>query len=653
MLKSIQYRNDLQGLRAIAVLLVVIAHSGLGLIPGGFIGVDLFFVLSGYLITRNLVEEFHQNKEIDLFRFYINRLKRLFPALFVMIVIVWILGAILLSKLELFNITQSTKYAIFWVSNLYFNYSSIDYFDEHSGIDLFLHTWSLSVEEQFYVIWPMILLVSLKKISKDLWNNEAFFFTLIVAFLFSFSICIVLNNSTSFGAFYLMPARIWQFSLGAIVYTLFESNYRLQMEFSRLFRYIFLFIGIVLILVSSIFIDTNYISYPGLWALFPSIGASLVILAGINARLNRNILNNSILVWLGNRSYSIYLWHWPIFIFSHIYGFKGDIRFTILMFLLVLLVSIFSYNFIEIPFWKGRLKNLLPKRVLLIYLLPTLLLAIFLQFLVSPLVQKDEQTDLSREWRFDLPVIYKMGCDDWYDNSNYRPCYFNADKYKKTVVLLGDSIGIQWFSSFHDIFYKEGWRIIVLTKSSCPIADVNYFYPRLNRYFTECNDWKESILRELSNIKPDVVIFGSAHTYDFTREQWERGTSSFSKSLSEVSEYVYLIPGTPKLNFDGPSCVARNISRDGIVKRKNCFDVNALNSAREISEILRNTIVSYSSVSLLDLNDLVCPNDVCNALTEDGFVVFRDSQHLTNTFVLKNIDEIRKRLIDKNNYIFN
>ena len=281
---SIAYRPDIQGLRAIAVLAVLAAHISLPGFAGGFVGVDVFFVLSGYLITGLLLKEQLQYGSIQLIRFWARRLKRLLPALAVMLVATALVAKWLLTDTEFINQSRSLPYAATWTSNLYFLFRSVDYFDELAAKDLFLHTWSLGVEEQFYILWPLFLwLIFVLGQPKSAAKSSQLFFWLLIAILTSLSFSVYASFQFPKSAFYLMPSRIWQFALGGLVFLI--TNSALQEtkahknQTTRIMGSLFLISGMLLILISVVLLDKNT-TYPGFWALMPSSGAGLALMSG-------------------------------------------------------------------------------------------------------------------------------------------------------------------------------------------------------------------------------------------------------------------------------------------------------------------------------------------------------------------------------------
>jgi len=247
--------------------------------------------------------------------------------------------------------------------------------------------------------------------------------------------------------------------------------------------------------------------------------------------------------------------------------------------------------------------------------------------------------------RSDLPVIYSAGCDTWYKSSDVRPCYIGKPDSVRTVVLLGDSIMGQWFSMLPEIFPISTWRIIVLTKSSCPMVAHDFFYTRIGKVYEVCNVWRSNALKEISKLRPDVVFMGGSSTNGFSKDEWISGTKEILNSLSQVSGKVLIVPGTPSLSFDGPACLARQIERfGGLNDNDACRAPNRLELSRRVTGYLQTVAKIYGNVDVLNLNELVCPNATCSAEMPKGQIVFRDSQHLTDSFVRSLVPDIKIKL---------
>jgi len=654
---SSKFREDLQGLRAVAIWLVLMAHSGLNILPGGFIGVDVFFVISGYLITSLLYREKQQTGRISLLRFYAKRLKRLFPALLFMVVAVTVFILILLTPFESSSQLLSIPYVLTWTSNINFALTEIDYFDDLAGKDMFLHTWSLGVEEQFYLIWPFIILLLFAKNSFRMANGSLARDKLMVSFLLfaGFIIAYYWNEYSPQQAYYMMPTRIWQLAFGAAVYVFFSaSGERKEIKpdyHPRLSRYV-AYSGLFLVIGFAIAFNPNQYN-PGLWTVIPVAGAALIIVSGnLASRSGASLLSHPLLVWFGDRSYSMYLWHWPVFVLGYLIGFEGQYLPVLAMVMLVIALSHVSYHYVELPFWKGRFSQHTPRNYILstLCVLAIVLLAhdygvdVMTKANSVAMAEKNAIEKLSRKWRDDMPVLYRDGCDAGFERSTPEPCVFAGDGFQKTAVFIGDSIGAQWFSFMTELYPEPEWRIIAYTKSACAMVDEDYYYPRIKKIYSSCTAWRNAALNEIQQIKPDVVVTGNSISYEFNRSQWIDGSSRVLDRLSLASEHVIVIPGTPSPGFHGPRCLARKSLFQDIRGNVSCESSNKLHMAIAVENYIQRAVDAFSNVHLLSLNDLVCPGDVCKAINEKDVVVFRDAVHLTDSYVRMLIPEIRKRV---------
>ncbi|WP_444995215.1 acyltransferase family protein [Aliikangiella sp. IMCC44359] len=643
---QLSFRPDIQGLRAIAILLVILAHANFSFFAGGFIGVDVFFVLSGYLITGLLYQEYQKTETIRFLQFLARRLRRLLPALLFMICCICFLAPMIISSYEVNEQSQSLYYSATWTSNLFFAFSNKDYFSDLQTKDLFLHTWSLSIEEQFYLIWPMFILAVMSWVKTSSISKEN---TLLIALgmiaTSSLALSLYWSYTQPLWSFYLMPSRIWQFSLGAGGY-LWQQKTHQSGNHQPLYTYI----GLVLIFGSAIFMHSELV-YPGFWALLPSFGTALIIANKKSDKQNsiNKLLASSLLTWIGNRSYSLYLWHWPVLIL----GFSIGIEKTniIILLLISLLLSMMSYRLIELPFWKGALSRYSAPITILVSVIFISITLLGLTKYLTYQSENDNREPIKKAIaaKMDAPIIYPYNCDTWYLDAEVRPCAFGPKDAEKTVILLGDSVLAQWFSALPEIFKKPEWQIIVFTKSACPMVDEDIFYERIGKNFDICTQWRNKILNLLSSYQPDVIITGSSATYNFTEKQWLNGSKRIFDRLSTIANQVIIIPGTPSLSFNAPGCLVKQyetMDMQEIVDSTLCEEVISSPMIQNIENYLKSTVKKYSNIHLLSLNDLVCPKQLCQAKTADGTIIFRDHQHLTDSFVKKQIPDISERLFE-------
>jgi len=634
------YRGDIEGLRAVAILLVVAAHAGVPWLAGGFVGVDVFFVLSGFLITGLLVQEITSTGRLQLIDFYVRRLRRLLPALLVMLVVVSLLATLLLAPAAQRDQASAAAMAAVWLSNIHFAFAGLDYFAAGTETNLFLHTWSLGVEEQFYLIWP-ILLVGLLNFRRDAGRGvERLGRAMLLIIVLSLAACIVLIRMAPPLAFYMMPLRAWQFSAGALVWLYFKGPMNERADTSRLSRPWMLsrplgWLGLAMIVAAGLLFNAN-MAYPGFYAVLPTLGAMLVIAAGTQSDRAGVVryLSWRPLQWIGRVSYSWYLWHWPILLLGRAVTPLDRPAYRAAWIALSLVLAVVSHVCIERPI-RGQKLWLTHRRMAVLGALALMVVANVLCIRwynhASDWMQRPEQQRYAHA-HADAPAIYAAGCDDWYHSDQVRICSFGPADAGHTAVLMGDSIAGQWFPAVAEWAGKSGWRVLVVTKSSCPMVDQPIFYARIGRMYTECATWREHALQQVASIKPDLVLMGSVSTYEFTQAQWIDGTTSVLKAIAGSSGHVYLLRGTPHLPFDGPDCLAANSGRpDWLGLPSACSAAYHDEQNEHVYEWLQQASRSFANVSVIDLNDSICPHGTCDA-ERNGVVVFRDSQHMTATF---------------------
>jgi hypothetical protein len=442
-----------------------------------------------------------------------------------------------------------------------------------------------------------------------------------------------------------MPSRVWQFSLGAVIYCVFSDELPSRVA-SRLGRSVTIarvtmLVATLIMVASLVFIGPDQ-AYPGVSALWPTLAAGLFITAGhFLPEDATSPLAHPVLVWIGDRSYSLYLWHWPIFVLGFSFGYQGELLAALIMLVLTMVVTEVSYRFVELPFWKGRYAGLRPRQVILAGTLANSLLifACFSGARYLPL-----PVEYQKDLMSDSPVIYQMGCDSWYRSAEVVPCEIGRRGARKTAVLMGDSVGAQWYSLLPELYPQPRWRIIVLTKSSCPLVDEDIFYPRAGGIYEVCSRWRDSALARLEAYQPDVIIVGSSPHYNFSHAQWSDGSARVVSRLSQAANQVIVLAGTPSLPFSPCGCLLRNRQADGTVDRERCVKKRGLQDVEHVTRTLIDVADGFNNVHFLDLNDLVCPEGDCYATNPDGQPVFKDARHIADSFVLAMTPLIRERI---------
>ncbi len=623
--KSPLFRPDIEGLRAIAVLLVVCAHYAIPGFSGGFIGVDIFFVISGYLITGILVREHEASGRIALLRFYSNRLRRLLPALATMLVFSGIAVYYLLPQPQHLVQSQAAAMAALWVSNIYFALADVDYFAAETAGNAFLHTWSLGVEEQFYLLWPLCILAALGLLkSQPSVKRLAGVFIAIAAL--SLLACLVLAQHKPMLAFFMMPARAWQFAAGAGVWLLTRHHVCTAVQAK-----IFSGLGILALAVGLLLIGPGN-AYPSAMALLPTLGAVALLWAGVGTYKPRVVtyLGSTPMQTLGGLSYAWYLWHWPVLIIGqHLLPIQGHAGNTVLAIVLSLLAAIATRHGIENPIRYGRSAKLNPGWQIGLALCAMVLLnSQMLRWHTDTRDQlaRSAETPYARA-AADLPMIYQHGCDDWYQSDQLKPCSYGRDDAPHTAVLLGDSIGAQWFSTLTEMLDPQDWKIIVLTKSSCPMVDEPFFYQRIQREYTECATWRERAIAWLQQRHVQHLFIGGTASSDFSPQQWTNGTLRILNKLAPHADAIYVIEANPTLPFNGPDCLRLH-------NPQHCQSSSANAKYQQVAANLQQAVAQQPKAHWLETSNFVCPKGQCQALRTNAgeVVVFRDSQHLTATF---------------------
>lgn len=625
-----ELRKDVEGLRAVAILLVVAAHAGVPGVAGGFVGVDVFFVLSGFLITGLLVAEHARRGRMDFKAFYSRRFRRLLPALVLMLLVTGWLAT------QLIPVTQQAEHALsgaaaaFWVSNLHFALSATDYFAAHDN--LYLHTWSLGVEEQFYLVWPLLLAVTL---AGDATRHDRISVTMLAVAITSYAACVVLSWASTLLAFYLMPMRAWQFALGALVYLYCVKGRGTPVRSARQFGHLGAWTGLALIVSAALLLDGSY-RYPGLWSTLPTLGTCLVLAAGSTAThtaIPMRALMLPPVQWLGRMSYGWYLWHWPFLVLGASVFDMSDGRIRFALVAGALLVAWTSYHVIEQPVRRARRWPLTPLKTIMVSLaVMACVAASGFRWMESAIRRAGEW---SSSYRITVPEIYGMDCDRWYHSAELTPCVFEpeAGPARATIVVMGDSIGLQWFPAFSALAQRYDWRLAVLTKSACAMVDEPIHYHRIGREYTECSKWREAALAHVASLRPDAVVIGSSATYDFNSEQWANGTRRVLDILSGSATHVAILRATPILPFSGDTCTAFHTPlRDWLHQASRCSAPAQDARLDAVAGHLRAVADAFANVEVIDMNEAVCPDGVCHA-ERDGMLLYRDTQHLNAAFV--------------------
>ena len=443
---KLTYRPEIDGLRAIAVGAVILYHAQITILghqpfKGGFIGVDIFFLISGYLITSIILKELVTRGSFSFKHFYERRIRRILPALlFVMLVSLPFAWMYLLPS-SFIDFSKSILYSLGFSSNYYFWYSGHQYGAESGFLKPFLHTWSLSVEEQFYILFPIVLLIVFKYFYKYLIH------ILILGFIISLGLADWGSRNHPSLNFYLLPTRAWELLAGSIL-AYFEITLGHRSK-NKILNLILPSIGLILIGYSILFFNDKMF-HPSFYTLSPIIGVCLIIWFSHKDELITKILSLKLFVGIGLISYSLYLWHYPIFAFARLYEFiQGSLLNKLLLGIIILALSIFSYFFVE-KFFRNKKNNFYKIFKLIFFLI--LIILIFSIFIIIK-DGKVNKTSTFIEKQISSP-LYRGECKFSTNNSNFlNEDFFKKDfseckkKYNKFILILGDSHSIDLFNS--------------------------------------------------------------------------------------------------------------------------------------------------------------------------------------------------------------
>ena len=628
------FRTDIEGLRAIAVGAVILYHAHVGLFAGGYVGVDVFFVISGYLITTRLVRDAARDRRVSIREFYARRVRRLLPMATVVMLATMVTSLATQNVLELRRTTLPDARAAAWfVSNISFARSGTTYLAEAGKVSVFQQYWSLSAEEQFYLVWPLlmvgiVMLSTRTSTSLRAWCVGA----LAVLITCSFWLSVQGSRSNPIDAFFLLQYRAWELAIGALVAVGATTIAR----WIRPYRATLAVIGLVAI-GYSIVAYSERTTWPGFAAAVPVVGTALVIAAGLESRSGPagRFLGLRPMQATGRYSYSLYLWHWPIiilFVQERDYSFPA----VVLALVATTLLSMGSFRLIEKPVrssrWLGARTNVCLALGALLILLVTVV-----SFALAPLSRLDSGRRVVTASRIPgsqpiptdfvpvgmrPPLLRGTSADDPNAERNRTcnelgQCSYGDAEAKTTVVLFGDSHAGHWAPALDVLAREKGWRVERLTAGG---TECNAMQPA-----GDCGPWITRTWKQIEELKPDLLIL-SGNFYRPSRN----GPSIKDKAVkaarrAPAGTRVAIFSNTPTSAEDVPFCLA-----DNLTKTRRCEPTasepwfTALN--HELADAAHEVGAEF-----VDLTPMLCRQDRCPVVAED-VLVYRDASHLTSAF---------------------
>ncbi|HWW85849.1 MAG TPA: acyltransferase family protein [Vicinamibacterales bacterium] len=633
------FRPDIEGLRAIAILQVVAYHALIPGVSGGYVGVDVFFVLSGFLITGLLVREIDQTGALDLARFYARRARRLLPAVAVVLVVTIVASAIILSPYEQRSISTSATSTAAYVSNLYFAKWSTDYLNNRREGNPFLHTWSLSVEEQFYLIWPVFVMYALSVLPwqhrKALGHRRLLWF-MTAAAVVSFAMSDFLTVTHQPWAFFSSPTRAWEFAVGALA--MLVSREQVSANRMSSSSELVSWLGLSGLLAATTLFGRTTL-FPGNAALLPALSTALILWATTQNPQGSvvRILRTRPLQGIGRLSYSWYLWHWPVIILGSAILVTPSLLARVSLALLSLVPAVISYRLVEDPIRHNRwLTSKNRYSITMAGVLAVFLVGVSVMWTLT----SDWASQLASQIRYTSAVSdgprrlsQRNGCTAEFADVQANPCDFGDEHSPDTLVLIGDSYAAQWFPAFDLIASRRHWHLVTLIKVSCALAEVTPFDERVGRYYTECTEWRQRAIAYIRQNRPALTIMTSLNDYVLGDEEWQAGITKVVDAIASASDSVLILKDTPTGGFDMPSCLARRAWHPSFVPSPSCeFPLNDPATSR-IFDFQQSAATRHANVVASDVSSRLCPDGVCSGEIEK-FLVYRDAHHITASAAL-------------------
>jgi peptidoglycan/LPS O-acetylase OafA/YrhL len=660
--RASSFRPDIEGMRALAVILVALYHAGTPGFDGGFVGVDVFFLISGYLITGLLVKERQTTGRINLRRFYARRIRRLLPASIVVALSTFGLAKLVLSPLGLLDLRQDALATLGYLANYWFALRNTDYLHDHVGASLYQQYWSLAVEEQFYLVWPALLIAGCLVLNRLGVINAA---RMVIASVLaaSFALSVVLTTSAQPWAFFGLPTRAWELALGGLLALFPGRTSSLPAPLMRALGWC----GLLLILVAPPLL-VEHATFPGWAAAVPVIGAALVISSGTGGRGPlHTVLASAPLTFIGRLSYSIYLWHWPLLVLAG--GVRGGslawpARGAVLAGTVV--VAWLTYRLVENPLRHQRWLSARPgwsiaagaastavgaAAAVLIAIPPALHVDRTAEPVAGSTIGRDDWTSYVpsnltpplQSAGANFPSVFSDGCHADFRDEIVHHCVYGQPGSDVTVVLFGDSHAAQWFPPLRAVADRHGFRLVSLTKSGCPSANVRKTSNYLGREYRECYEWRSRALDRIVAEQPELVVIANStnatHDGVVPKEEWLTGMGQTLDRLAFVPRLTVLAD-TPYADADVPGCLSAQLAAALSCALPRATSVNA-DFSRGEAELVRG-----KGRQVRDLNDYLCSAQECPPIIGDT-LVYIDRHHLSPQITLA-LGDVMERFVLSN-----
>ncbi|AQA06713.1 acyltransferase [Mycobacterium sp. MS1601] len=686
-----RYRPDIEGLRAVAVLAVVLFHAQIPGLDGGFVGVDIFFVISGFLITGLLWRETSTTGTVRLRNFYGARARRLLPAAALVGIITLITSAILLPPLQARSAVGDGIASALYVSNYRFILQGVDYSAPTITPSPFQHYWSLGVEEQFYFVWPVLMIVTAwwirrrRRQPNDQGSHSPrpYLVVLTLVAVTSFSLSLLASYWAPFVAFFSLPTRAWQLAIGGLIALTATQWHRLPRHTAITLGWT----GLTVIALACTQLNETTL-YPGIAALLPTLGTALVIGAGCALPTHGcgQLLGLSPMRTLGRLSYSWYLWHWPILILTPLLvGHPLNLPSRCAAAVLSLALAALTLHHVENPLRFAPTIRTSARRSLELGALATAgAVAVGVVLLVAvpaPVGRGTPRTpvtlaaapvpagagtaayDAAVEWAFaqvhsaveasadlgavpsnlqppladasaELNDVYLNGCLRSAWQIEQPDCASGDLDSSTTVTVVGDSNSAMWNPAFRALAELRGWRLQMMGKAGCPLMDLPTRSPQLHREYTECSQWRTEVLTRLRAEPPELVVVGMWRQYGY--DGYPAGFTAYDRAwLAGLTELVHQLRTTgAQVLVLGPVPDPQSIvpiCLSGHLDNATACAPTRSTAVNHTGITAENTATTAAGGHYADLTNLFCTNDTCPVIIGNT-LVYLDRNHLTTEY---------------------
>lgn len=656
------YRREIDGLRALAVLAVILFHAGITVFSGGFAGVDVFFVISGYLITSIILTE-KETGTFSLSNFYERRIRRILPALFVVIFTSIPFAWLWLSPYDMKEFARSIRYVSLFFSNILF-YRESDYFDTEADLKPLLHTWSLSVEEQYYVIFPLLLLI-IWKISKSL---IPYSLVLIATISLFYAEHMVIDNQNA--AFFLLPSRTWELMIGAFL-AYITINKKIEIKGNQPLSLVGL-----LLLLCSIFLLSDKTPFPGLYALIPTISAALIILFATKETIVGRMLGSKLPVGIGLISYSAYLWHQVIFALFRHQSLSKPNGFTMsLLIAITLSLAYLSWRFIEQPF---RQKEFVSKKAIYLIAITGSAFLIVFGFIGQRTEGFEQRYPQKILEPINKAVSFKSNILGCWKKLKANPdinhtCILGSDSEITSFALIGDSHAASLATSLNESASRNNLSGRNFTYSACQSV-LNKPNQQFANSLSTCEQFREDLFKNLNfNAVPKTLILSQRWTLMIQGEAFnnqeggiEKKDAAFEKAykksskVSRMRDYaetiktllangkkIVLIYPIPEMGWNVPKRMLRLYSISGKITKEDASVSHEVFKERNKNAYLAlDNIGAHKNLIRIYPEDILCDTYIAKrcAAHLNGKPLYRDDDHLSKLGADLVISEVMKKL---------